>query len=136
MPELSRREPELRRREPELRRRERTPPLPWIRAFESAARQGSFLGAGRELSVSAAAVSRSIKELERSIGVDLFMRRACGVELTPAGRTYASALTPALRQIAHASAEVKAAARQASLRLSSPPALALIPPKPSEVEAP
>jgi LysR family transcriptional regulator, glycine cleavage system transcriptional activator len=90
----------------------RVPPLLWIRVFEAAARRGGFLAAGRELSVSAAAVSRSVRELERSIGVDLFVRYARGVALTDAGRSYAQALTPALRQIASASAEVRAGARR------------------------
>lgn len=104
--------------------RERVPPLLWIRVFESAARQGSFLGAGRELSVSAAAVSRSIKELELSIGVVLFERRACGVSLTDAGRSYAQALAPALRQIASASAEIRAIAQRNCVRASARPMLA------------
>ncbi len=104
--------------------RERVPPLLWIRAFESAARQGSFLGAGKELSVSAAAVSRSIKELEASIGVALFVRHACGVELTEAGRSYALALAPALRQIAAASADIRAGSQRKSLRVSALPVLA------------
>lgn len=109
---------------PAMNRRGRLPPLPWIRAFESAARQGSFLRAGKELSVSAAAVSRSIKELEQSIGVDLFVRHPCGVALTDAGRTYALALTPALRQIEAASTEVRAEAQRTSLRVNALPALA------------
>jgi LysR family glycine cleavage system transcriptional activator len=91
--------------------RERVPPLLWIRAFEAAARHNSFLAAGRELSVSAAAVSRCIKDLEKAIDVVLFARRPCGVDLTAAGRRYAQALTPALRQIAAASADIRAAAQ-------------------------
>lgn len=93
------------------------PPLLWIRAFETAARCGSFLAAARELSVSAGAVSRCIKELETFMGVELFLRRPCGVRLTAAGRLYAQALTPALRQIAEASAQIRAMAER---RCSTP----------------
>jgi len=103
---------------------ERLPPLLWVRVFESAARHGSFLAAAKELSVSAAAVSRTIKELEKSIGVGLFVRRARGVELTDIARTYAHALAPALRQIASASAEVRTAAQQKCLRVTAMPVLA------------
>jgi LysR family glycine cleavage system transcriptional activator len=103
---------------------ERSPPLLWVRVFEAAARHGSFLSAAKELSVSAAAVSRTIKELERSIGVRLFIRGARGVELTDAARTYAQALAPALRQIASASAQIRAAAPDNSVRVTAMPVLA------------
>ncbi len=47
-----------------------------IRAFEAAARSGSFSGAGAELNVSAAAISRMVHLLEQRLGVALFERKA------------------------------------------------------------
>ena len=45
-----------------------------IKAFEAAARSGSFAAAGVELNVSAAAVSRMVHLLEDRLGVALFER--------------------------------------------------------------
>src|SRR4029078_13567294 len=65
-----------------------------IKAFEAAARGGSFAAAGTELNVSAAAVSRMVHLLEERLGVPLFERKATRLTLTPAGRAYQSGLTP------------------------------------------
>ena len=45
-----------------------------IKAFEAAARSGSFAAAGSELNVSAAAISRMVHLLEDRLGVALFER--------------------------------------------------------------
>jgi LysR family glycine cleavage system transcriptional activator len=50
------------------------PSLNAIRAFEAAARLLSFKDAAEELKLSASAVSRHIRSLERSLGVELFER--------------------------------------------------------------
>jgi LysR family glycine cleavage system transcriptional activator len=81
----------------------RLPPLPAIRAFESAARHGGFQRAGEELHVSAGAIAHQIKQLETWLGVTLFQRLARGVVLTAAGRSYAEALRPLLNGLADAS---------------------------------
>src|SRR5258707_12420156 len=47
-----------------------------IKAFEAAARSGSFAGAGTELNVSAAAVSRRVHLLEQRLGGGLFGPKA------------------------------------------------------------
>lgn len=88
---------------------QRLPPLLWVRVFESAARHESFVAAARELSVTPGAVSRVIKELEAFMGVTLFIRRPRSVQLTTVARIYACAITPAIRQIAVACAQVYAA---------------------------
>ena len=51
------------------------PPLTQLRAFEAAARHRSFKRAAQELSVTPAAISHQIRELEARIGVRLFERR-------------------------------------------------------------
>lgn len=64
------------------------PPLNALRAFEAAARTGSFKGAAAELHVSQSAISHQIKNLEEILAVKLFERTARAVELTEVGRTY------------------------------------------------
>ncbi len=76
------------------------PSLNGIRAFEAAARHESFARAGRELNVSAAAVSRLVRLLEERLGVALFVRAANTLDLTPAGRQYRDGLTPILDSLA------------------------------------
>jgi LysR family transcriptional regulator, glycine cleavage system transcriptional activator len=102
----------------------RVPPLLWVRAFEAAARHESFVIAAKELAVTPGAVSRAVRQLEAFMGVALFVRGVSGVELTSAARTYASAITPAIRQIALASAEMHTSVRQKVLRVCAMPALA------------
>ncbi|MGK6318286.1 LysR substrate-binding domain-containing protein [Sphingomonas sp. DT-204] len=66
------------------------PSLAAIRAFEAAARLGSFTAAGRELGTSSASVSYHVRQLEAQIGVTLFRRRPHRVELTEAGAMIAA----------------------------------------------
>lgn len=53
--------------------------------FEAAARTGSFTRAAQELNVQQPAVSASIKQLETSLGMPLFLRAHRSVSLTHAG---------------------------------------------------
>jgi LysR family glycine cleavage system transcriptional activator len=70
------------------------PPLNALRAFEAAARTGSFKHAALELHVSQSAISHQIKHLEKVLGRKLFDRGTRVVSLSAAGRTY----LPFLRQ--------------------------------------
>jgi LysR family glycine cleavage system transcriptional activator len=79
-----------------------------IKAFEAAARTGSFSGAGLELNVSAAAVSRMVHLLEERLGVALFERKANRLAMTSAGRAYQSGLTPIFDALAGLTAQVTA----------------------------
>ena len=79
-----------------------------IKAFEAAARTGSFAAAGLELNVSAAAVSRMVHLLEERLGVALFERKANKLVLTQAGRAYQSGLTPIFDALASLTAQVTA----------------------------
>jgi LysR family transcriptional regulator, glycine cleavage system transcriptional activator len=71
----------------------RTLPLSALRAFEAAARLGSFKAAAEELSVTPTAVSHQIRGLEELIAIALFSRQARRVSLTEAG----AGLYPVLR---------------------------------------
>ena len=62
------------------------PPLNSIRAFEATARHMSFSKAAGELNVTPAALSHQVRGLEERLGLQLFHRRARGIELTEAAR--------------------------------------------------
>ena len=65
--------------------KDRLPPLNALRAFEAAARRGSFVEAATELNVTHWAVGKQIRLLEDWLGVPLFERRSRGVSLTDEG---------------------------------------------------
>jgi len=62
------------------------PPLDTLRAFEAAARSGSFSGAADTLNLTHGAVSRQVAKLEHWLGLRVFERQARGVALTPEGQ--------------------------------------------------
>lgn len=66
----------------------KTPPLEWIRAFEAAARCGSFTAAAAEIGITQSAVSQRIGQLEKMIGTVLFLRRARTITLTVEGEAW------------------------------------------------
>jgi LysR family glycine cleavage system transcriptional activator len=67
------------------------PSLPALRAFDAAARLGSFRAAAETLSVSSTAVSHHIRGLEDALQVILFHRSGRKVSLTEDGRRLAKA---------------------------------------------
>ena len=67
-------------------------PLNWLRAFETAARLGSFAAAAAELNVTPSAISQHIRALELRLSKNLFDRHANGVTPTTAGKRYAEEL--------------------------------------------
>lgn len=77
----------------------RLPPLTALRAFEAAARLGSFRDAADELAVSQSAISHQIKHLEANLGVELFVRTARAVELSDAGKAYHPVIRDAFDRI-------------------------------------
>jgi LysR family glycine cleavage system transcriptional activator len=96
-----------------------------IKAFEAAARSGSFAAAGQELNVSAAAVSRMVHLLEERLGVALFERRANRLVLTSAGRAYQNGLTPIFDALASLTAQVTAPASVRVLTIGVGPTFAM-----------
>ncbi|QBZ91877.1 LysR family transcriptional regulator [Pseudomonas viciae] len=79
--------------------RRRLPPLNALRTFEAAARLGKMTAAAEELSVTPGAVSRQVRQLELSLGVDLFEGPKNKPQLTAAGTELLPDLTAALDQI-------------------------------------
>ena len=96
-----------------------------IKAFEAAARSGSFAGAGAELNVSAAAISRMVHLLEQRLGIALFERKANRLAMTPAGRAYQSGLTPIFDALASLTAQVTAPSNFRILTLGVGPTFAM-----------
>lgn len=92
--------------------RRRLPPLTALRAFEAAARLGSFSRAAEELLVTHGAISRHVQGLEARLGIALFRRFGRRVEPTESGRSYQQALGAAFDDIAAATERLAATAGQ------------------------
>jgi LysR family glycine cleavage system transcriptional activator len=73
--------------------RKRLPPLKALKAFEAAARWGSFARAAQEMFVTQTAISHQIKLLEEHLGCLLFVRLPAGLALTPQGQAIYPAIS-------------------------------------------
>lgn len=102
----------------------RLPSLNAVRAFEAAARLGSYVAAAQELCVTQPAIGRHVKALEERLKTQLFLRTPRGVLLTDEGRRYFEQVSMALAQIADATYELESRAQQRWLRLLVVPGFA------------
>jgi len=84
------------------------PSLNGIRAFEAAARCGSFVKAADELNVTPAAISRLVRLLEERLEVPLFQRNPNNLSLTAAGTAYQPGLTAMLDTLSALTDRIKA----------------------------
>jgi LysR family glycine cleavage system transcriptional activator len=100
------------------------PPLNALRAFESAARQGSYVAAAAELGVSPAAVSQQIRNLETFLGKTLFTRFNNRVVLTDAGQAVFSGANEAFQSIAALTQQVLTGVTPSRLVISALPSIA------------
>lgn len=109
-------------RTPELRQ-----DLLWgqLQALSVLAQLGSYTKAAQRLSLSKAAVSQRIAELERAMGTQLVARTTRSVRLTEAGQRLVDDTEGALAQIARSVAELRDSAGQPRglLRITAPVAL-------------
>lgn len=103
----------------------RLPPLNALRAFEAAARLGSFKKAAAELNVSHGAISRHVRVLEHWLGASMFRRLNRRVVLTDAGSAYLGEVSAALDRIALATSHHIARGRAKLLRVSATATLTL-----------
>jgi len=101
------------------------PPLNALRAFEAAARCGTFTRAAQELCVTQGAVSRHVSGLEAWLGVKLFERGRHGIELTHPGHAYFGTARAALDQLDYGTRQVQAAPAKNRLRIKLPPTFAI-----------
>lgn len=96
------------------------PSLAALRAFECAARHGSFTLAAEELHLTQSAVSRQVKDLEAQLGFSLFRRNGRRVALTDAGGEFARALALDLDRLKQTvSRAVAAGNERTSLRIAT-----------------
>jgi len=100
------------------------PPLNALRAFECAARTGSYVDAAGELNVTPAAVSQQVRNLESYFNRQLFTRYNNRIVLTDAGNKIYSNLGPPLLDLAQKNAQLLDGPSGASLVLSVLPSLA------------
>jgi len=83
------------------------PPLNAIRAFEAAARLGSFAKAAAELHVTHWAIGKHVRLLEDWMGVPLFWRRSRGIDLTEEGAELAKDVSFAFSNLSAATTKLR-----------------------------
>lgn len=99
-----------------------------LKAFESAARLGSFKLAAEELSLTPTAISHHVAKLEHRLNVDLFHREVRKIVLTEIGEKLAKQISQGFRTIENAVEEVRLASNVLKVTTtSSLAALILIP---------
>lgn len=100
------------------------PHLNALRAFEAAARLGSFATAAEELCVTPAAITQQIKSLEAWAGMALFERHAQGVALTDAARHALPTLTEAFDLLGASVHTLVRTARPRAIKIAALPSIA------------
>ena len=100
------------------------PPMSSLRAFAAYAETGSLQRAGDALSVSHAAISQQIRNLEAHMGVQLLDRAGRQARLTEEGRSLANALAVGFETIAREVAKLTGAEDARALTVSTTPSFA------------
>ncbi|HSP60184.1 MAG TPA: LysR substrate-binding domain-containing protein [Ornithinimicrobium sp.] len=90
-----------------------------LRCFLAVADTLHFGRAAEQLHLAQPAVSKSVRQLERELGVDLLLRTTRSVSLTPAGEVYAARARAVTERLADAALAARATAdgRSGTLRL-------------------
>ena len=96
-----------------------TLPLAALKAFDAAARLGSFRVAAEALGLTPSAISHQVKALERALGVTLFQRQGRAVVLSEAGARLAPFIRQGFIAFARGTAAVREGARARQIRVSS-----------------
>lgn len=102
----------------------RLPKINVIQAFKVAAELGSLARAAAQLSLTPAAISQQIRQLEEQLKTVLFVRTQSGVLLTDAGKDYLRYVTEAFDILYLGQQNLQHASRRSRLTLYSLPALA------------
>lgn len=102
-----------------------------LRDVTAVAERGSLRAAARHLGVAQPAITRSIREIERELGVALFERRPRGVVLTPMGELFLARATTVLGELRRAREEIDqargAATGEVTIALSPAAQISLLP---------
>jgi len=94
------------------------PPMNALRAFEAVSRHGSVSKAAEELCVSQSAVSQQLRNLEDSLGRELFIRTPNSFTLSEDGGAFAAVVQHALMDIANAAGEFSGTDTQPRITIS------------------
>lgn len=100
------------------------PPLNSVKAFEAAARLGSFVSAAAELGVTSVAIGQQVRNLETYFGKQLFSRHGNRIVLTDAGQSIYPQTSRALGELSEMSARIQERDQQALLVVSAPSSVA------------
>ena len=95
--------------------------LDGLRAFSVAAREKSFKAAADALYLTPSAVSHRIRDLEKHLGLKVFLRKTRAIELTDAGRALLDDVEPLLTSLDAAVDRATLRSRRRTLRVSAPP---------------
>jgi DNA-binding transcriptional LysR family regulator len=102
----------------------RLPSIDALRAFEAAARLGTYERAAEELAVTASAVGKRVANLEELLGTPLLTRQAKSLVPTVAGKEYLDQVRAALGLLAAVPLHRSAAQRVERLRVRATPTFA------------
>ena len=100
------------------------PSLPALRAFEAAARLGSFRAAAEAINVSPTAVSHHIRGLEAYLNIQLFTRNGRQVHLTDEGARLADGASKAFRILEATVNSVARGPEKTTIRIALGPSFA------------
>ena len=103
--------------------RRNLPPFPALRAFEAAARLGSFRGAAEELCVTPSAISHQIRKLEEHLGQSLYDRDGHVPVLNGTGRTYLQRITPIMDELEARTADLFDRPEDSTLSVRATPSI-------------
>jgi LysR family glycine cleavage system transcriptional activator len=101
------------------------PPLNALRAFEVAARTGSYAAAAAELGLTHGAVSRHVATLEVWLGQTLFRREGRRMVATPIAAMFANEVGHAFDRVTRAAEACGRTATRRILRVSTPTSFAM-----------
>lgn len=97
------------------------PSMAALRAFEAAGRLLSFTRTGAELHLTQSAISHQIRDLEKHLGLALFIREARALRLTEAGHAYLPFVREALERLRLGTDTITTARRATVLTVSVSP---------------
>lgn len=95
-----------------------------LQTFESAGRLGSFTLAAKELFLTQSAISRQIKNLEETIGFEVFVRDNNRLELTEDGRMFYEVVSSALGELSTTVERLRKGSHNRRLMVALPPTFA------------
>ncbi|VEJ53225.1 LysR substrate-binding domain-containing protein [Pragia fontium] len=108
------------------------PKLHQLKVFQTVIRYGSIRAAAREMKQSQPSLTRSMRELEDTLGAVLMTRGSRGIVLTEAGRAFAARMQLILEELERAADEIQQINQSSqgniAVGFSSLPALTIFPP--------